>query len=123
MSDVEALNRLFNQSMYGQDFPPAKLNEASFQKQVEDLCGKHDVLYHHCGTARTCHGKGLPDLLLAGKYHLGFRELKMSGNDPRHEQVTWKYRLLASGQDYKVWYPKDLYSGLIEQELAALNKP
>lgn len=97
------------------------MTEAELLKLIIMKCDDYNVTWWHDYYPQR-NKAGLPDLILWGKYHLIWRELKLHGNKPEGAQVTWKYGLLATGQDYKVWYPSDLDSGLIDAELEALSK-
>lgn len=68
-------------------------------------------------------GKGWPDLTIVGPGGVLFRELKAEGSYPTREQRLWLAALAEAGADAGVWRPRDLTSGLIEQQLKALRKP
>jgi hypothetical protein len=75
---------------------------------------------------RIAGNKGFPDLMVVGPGGVLFRELKtMDGMSRglRPDQVTWRDRLKAAGQDWETWMPLDLDSGRIEKELAAIEVP
>jgi hypothetical protein len=99
-----------------------QMSEAELLERVIRLCEERSIRWVHIDTPH--HNKkrqnmtGFPDLFLCGSKHIAFRELKRQ-NRPRTspEQTTWKYALLAAGQDYKQWQPSDLKSGRIEREL------
>ena len=99
------------------------MNEKDFQQTVTDLADSLGITWVHIPDARTVpSAKGLPDLFLIGTHHCAWRELKMPGKKPEGQQVAWKYRLKAAGQNYDVWYPSALDSGQVEKELQSLNR-
>jgi hypothetical protein len=64
----------------------------------------------------------------AGPGGLLHRELKTdAGMSPGRgispSQRTWRDRLQAAGLDWGVWTPRDLATGRIESELAAIKRP
>jgi hypothetical protein len=101
-----------------------QMTEAELFAQVTSLCEQrrvslvHNDAPHH--SKRRQNLIGFPDLFLCGAHRIAFRELKKQYGRSSPEQTTWKYRLLAAGQDYDIWRPKDLESGRIERELDLL---
>jgi hypothetical protein len=101
-----------------------KMTEAELLAEIISLCEQrgislvHNDAPHH--SKRRQNLIGFPDLFLCGTHRAAFRELKKQDGRSSPEQTTWKYRLLAAGQDYDVWRPKDLESGRIERELDLL---
>ena len=80
--------------------------------EIQAQAKARGVLTHYCGSAERCHGdRGLPDLLLVGDYHLGWIEVKLPGDKLKPDQVTWYYKLRASGQLYERMGPDDLAEG------------
>jgi len=88
-------------------------------KQRPGLCRVLGVRYFHAYDARRS-VRGFPDLVLVGRSGVAYRELKSDWENLRPEQTTWKYALLAARQDWGIWRPRDLASGLIRAELSAL---
>lgn len=72
--------------------------------------------YFHSGDPRRDTQPGFPDLVIVGR-HVLWRELKMPYKRLTAAQVIWKYRLLAAGADWGIWYPDDLESGTIDEQL------
>lgn len=106
--------------------------EMIFQNQV--IAMTHDrnlwvaVLNPAHFNQRIAGNKGFPDLEIMGPGGVLYRELKtMNGMGPggglRPDQLVWRDRLLAAGQDYEIWTPRDLETGRIEQQLAAIEEP
>jgi hypothetical protein len=102
-----------------------KLTEAAFQKQVIDLAHLYRWRVAHFRPARTtvrgketwrtavsADGQGFPDLVLARKGVVLFRELKTDDGKATQEQLTWL--LAVNGV---IWRPS-MWS-LIERELKA----
>ena len=84
----------------------------------------HVTNVHH--SKQAGHLRGFPDLFLCGISGVLFRELKSENGKWRGiqgRQVDWKWALVAAGQDWAVWTPSDLTSGLIDQQLARLARP
>lgn len=98
------------------------MTEEDFLTLVTDLAMDMNITWMHIPDSRKIpSAKGLPDLFLVGSFSCIWRELKLSGQGLRSDQVTWRYKLIAAGQDHGIWYPADYYSGIIESELRQLN--
>ena len=96
---------------------PTFKNEKHFQARVELEANKLGILTNHNSDSRKMvidkNGKekwvgdvsasGAPDLTLVGTKTI-FRELKMPKGKLSARQKYWGDRLLASGQDWAVWY-------------------
>lgn len=90
---------------HGRNLRPVVLNPARFNQRIAG-------------------NKGFPDLMVVGPGGVLFRELKTTDGmfrGLRPDQVTWRDWLQAAGQDWKIWSPLDLNSGLIEHELAIIE--
>ncbi len=57
--------------------------------------------------------RGFPDLVIVGRDHLLFRELKKMGGTLSKPQKVWRDSLLASGADWDMWFPSDLETKVI----------
>lgn len=100
------------------------MNEAEFQQAVIALCRGRGYLVHACGTATSCDGKGLPDLIIASTKGVIFAELKShSMSKVRPEQTTWGHTLRASGQHYRRWTVADWESRRVHADLDRLGVP
>jgi len=88
-------------------------------KQRPGLCRVLGVRYFHPHDSRRS-VPGFPDLVLVGPGGVAYRELKTDRGTLSPEQTTWKWALLAAGQDWAIWRPSDLASGLIRAELDGL---
>lgn len=96
------------------------MNESVFLTAVLDLAEIHSVLAFHVFDSRYAIGKGFPDLVLVGRHRTMFAELKTQRGRWSQMQVTWKYRLIASGEHWVSWTPADLDNGAIADTLSEL---
>jgi hypothetical protein len=83
------------------------------------LCMLLGVRYYHPYSSQRC-VPGFPDLFLVGTAGFAFRELKSDTGTMRPEQREWADDLRAVGINWGLWRPRDLTSGRIRAELAAL---
>lgn len=88
-------------------------------KKKPGLCKLLGVRYFHPYDSRRC-VPGFPDLVLVGTTGYALRELKSDTGGLRPEQREWRDALMAVGLDWGIWRPRDLASGRIWTELAAL---
>jgi len=102
-----------------------QMTEEQLEAEILALCEEREITWAHIDTPhhnRKRHNlAGFPDLMLFGRGGSMFRELKRQrnpGGSPA--QTNWKYWLLAAGQDYAIWQPRDLESGRIKRELDRL---
>lgn len=91
------------------------MTEAQLQEQVRQLCEQLGLYHYHPHDSRRSE-RGWPDSVIVGRRVL-FRELKSAGDSASSEQRRLGWRLRAAGQDWDLWYPRDLRSGRIEREL------
>lgn len=98
------------------------MTEAQLLAEVTDLCGRLGLLWHHCGRPdKSCQGnRGLPDLIIAGRRGVTFRELKSDDGDTSADQDLWIWTLHETPARY-VWRPADWHSGQIRRELEELK--
>lgn len=113
--------------------PPRKklTPEAEFQDAIIKRCKDYPDVHvvrldpgHR--SQRGADNAGFPDLHLVGPGGVLYRELKTEDGKQRGlrpAQMVWKYRLQAAGQDWGIWTPADLDSGLVDKELTALSVP
>jgi hypothetical protein len=102
-----------------------KMTEAELLAEVISLCEQRKIWWVHIDTPfrnkRRQNMIGFPDLFLCGTAGIMFRELKkQQGWKTSPAQTSWKYRLLAVGQNWDLWQPRDLESGRISRELDSL---
>lgn len=84
---------------------------------VRVLCRRYRLLPYHTFDSRRSE-PGFPDVVLVGTRVL-WRELKGERNGLTWAQAQWGRHLKAAGQDWAVWRPRDLRSGVIEREMAS----
>lgn len=96
------------------------MTENELLAEVLSICREFNILASHSYDSRRDYGRGFPDLVMAGKYHVLFAELKANGGTFSSEQIDWKYRLVACGENYAYWTPRELASGVIEATLIKL---
>ena len=98
------------------------MTEDELQAKVTAMCDERGLMWHHCRDSRRCHGRrGLPDLLLAGEHGVLFRELKGEHGVTSSMQDLWGWILRKAGQDWALWRPSDLESGLIAAEMEKIS--
>jgi hypothetical protein len=80
------------------------------------------IKWIHVPDSRQLWGtRGSPDYLIVGRRGVLWRECKPRPSSRLSPaQVGWKYMLLASGQDFKVWTARDLADGTCEHEVEAI---
>lgn len=96
------------------------VTEAELQSEIIKLAEHHHLLIFHSTDSRRDTGPGFPDLVIAGRHRTLFAELKSATGNLSTEQVRWKYALIASGQYWTLWRPKDWTNGHIESVLREL---
>lgn len=108
------------------------MTEDELEAEMEALCPRLGLVYHHCRHSRRCRGApGFPDLTIAGPRGVMFRELKSENGETSPGQDLWGWLLqdrqgvfgLPAGQvpRWRVWRPGDLESGEIRAELEQLR--
>lgn len=97
------------------------MTEEQLQADVLELCGRYGLIVLAIpDSRRIVHGKGWPDLVIAGYHSLLFAELKTEGGRLSSDQRAWRWKLLAAGMRWVLWRPCHLASGEIETELRAI---
>lgn len=82
-------------------------SEADFRKAIQDLAGWKGWTVYYVPDSRWTDVRGWPDLVLARRGVVLFRELKAENGKVSEEQRWWLDQLAASGADAKVWRPSD----------------
>ena len=96
------------------------MTEAQLQAEVLELCGRYGLMALAIPDSRRLqHGKGWPDLVIAG-HSLLFAELKDESGQLSAGQRRWKWKLQAAGLRWVLWRPCHLASGEIDSELRAI---
>ena len=91
------------------------MTEAKLQESVRQYCAELGLFHLHILNSKGCE-PGWPDSVIIGRRVL-FRELKSEFGRLTPEQTKVGYLLQAAGQNWKVWRPSDLLSGLVSAEL------
>jgi len=95
------------------------MSEDFLLAEAVDIAVPNGVLAFHSTDSRRDIGRGFGDLVLVGGNVL-FVELKSATGKLSSEQISWKYRLMATGAHYAVWIPGNLESGHIEAVMEIL---
>ena len=61
--------------------------------------------------------RGFPDLVLASRHGVIFVECKTETGSLEPDQRAWRDALQAAGADWRLWRPRDWFSGHIERVL------
>jgi len=95
------------------------VTEHELLAEVTGLCEDLGLWWHHEPDSRRSPA-GWVDLVILGRGHVIFAELKnfSRGRSPR--QVEIGYRLMNAGLRYVIWRPQHLASGEIRRELEAI---
>lgn len=97
------------------------MTERELTALVLAACRDRGLLAHHCRDSRHCQGeKGLPDLLVVGRYLL-FAELKGESERFSMAQLRWRDYLRRAGVRWMCWRPEDWHCGRVETELDAIS--
>jgi len=94
------------------------MSEAELQQHVRDLCAALRLSHYHPHYSRRSE-PGWPDSVIIGARIL-FRELKSEQGALSPAQRDVRDRLTRAGADWALWRPRDLYSGAIGNQLAAI---
>ena len=78
------------------------------------------MLAFHAADSRRSWGRGYPDLTIAGRGGVLWRECKTEHGSLSPEQRQWGDALRASGQRWSVWRPRHLLDHSIARELTEL---
>lgn len=100
---------------------PWSMSEAQLQLEVRKLCESRGLAVQHVGDPRRAWLPGWPDLVIIGTTVV-WAELKRQGEELDPEQRRVRHRLIAAGQQYRIWKPRDLLCGVIAAELAAMSR-
>ena len=94
------------------------MNESALQAKVITLCHDLGLLVFHSTDSRRDVGRGFPDLVIVGKAGGMFAEVKDNWGQLSPDQCQWKYSLMASGAQWRLWRPSDWQA--IEAELRGI---
>lgn len=99
----------------------ARMTEAEVMEAVRGQCASLGLLAFHVRDSRRSWGPGFPDLVIAGPGGVLFREAKNERNSLSPDQRRWGSVLTRAGADWAPWRPRDLVSGVIAEQLAAIS--
>jgi len=97
------------------------MSETELQEDIRVLCKHHGLAVQHLTDPRRAWLSGWPDLVIIGTAVL-FVELKKEGEGLSPDQRDVRHRLIAAGQQFRLWQPKDLLRGTIHAELQAISR-
>lgn len=94
--------------------------ESELAAEVGKLLAARGLLAgsHHCEMMRS--QPGFPDFVIIGRRRVLWRELKSQNGTLTEPQKYYAGLLRRAGEDWSVWRPSDLLSGLIAGELDSI---
>lgn len=95
------------------------MTEAELDRCVRDLLRINKLYGYHTHNSRRSEA-GWPDWCIIGTKII-FRELKTEHGKLTPQQRRVGYLIQQAGDDWRVWRPSDLRSGLINDELRLLR--
>ena len=98
----------------------AAMTEAELMEAVRAMVKGLGLLAHHGHDGRRSWGPGFPDLVIAGRAGVLYRECKTERGNLTPEQRLWGDVLKQAGANWRVWRPRDRLDGSIGRELAAV---
>ena len=101
--------------------PRLAMSEAALEEHVRQLCKDLAVYRYHVPDSRRSES-GFPDDVLVGPHGVLFRELKTERGPVAPRQKVIHTLLVMAGADFAVWRPRDLLSGQIAAEIAAVSR-
>ena len=99
----------------------AAMSEAELEEHVRAICKDLGVIRIHVRNSRGT-TPGVPDDILIGPRGILWRELKTMRGKVTPAQQEIGRALVAAGQDYGVWRPSLLLTGVIAHELAGISR-
>jgi hypothetical protein len=97
------------------------MSEDELEEHVRAICKDLGVLRIHVYNSRGT-TPGVPDDILIGPRGILWRELKTMRGKPTPAQQQMGHALTVAGQDWGVWRPSLLLSGVIARELAGISR-
>lgn len=98
------------------------MTEGQLQANILDLARRQGLLTFHLRDSRRNMGVGFPDLVIAGRGGVIFRELKNDFLQPTPEQAAWLETLGAGGADSGLWRPDAWRSGEVAAVLTRIAR-
>ena len=99
--------------------PGRVMTERELLDTLRAACKWSGLLVYHTGDSRRSE-PGFPDVVVAGRNGILFRELKSSRGRLTPDQRRWLDRLTEAGADADVWRPYD-WPGRVLAELAGIG--
>ena len=105
------------------------MNEATLRAHITGACQRHGLMWHHCRSSGRCQGTpGFPDLIIAGRCGLTFRDLAPDGDlPPTATPPPWLRTIARSAFPWPpeispagILRPQDMASGYIDWLLCKL---
>ncbi len=98
----------------------ARMSEAELEEAVRSMCRDLGLTRWHVRDSRGSDVAGMPDDILLGPRGVLWRELKSETGALTPDQRRAGSRLERAGQDWAVYRPRDLLSGVIARQLGAI---
>jgi hypothetical protein len=98
----------------------AAMTEAELMEAIRTMIKDLGLHAFHAADSRRSWGRGYPDLTIAGRGGMLWRECKTESGSLAPEQRQWGDALKRAGQNWRVWRPADLLDGSIGRELASV---
>lgn len=96
------------------------MTEAELNTHVRTMIAMRHLFGYHVRNSIGS-SSGWPDWVIVGPRGILFRELKSENGQCSREQRMVADKLRGAGQDWDVWRPSDLMSGIIAKELEGIR--
>jgi hypothetical protein len=96
------------------------ITEADLQQAIVDLAQRLGLRTYHTYDSRRS-DPGFPDLVIAGRGGVLFRELKSATGRVTKDQQGWLELLTGNGMDAGLWRPSALQDGLVLRDLRRIK--
>lgn len=97
------------------------MTEAELDRHVLQMIRSLGLFGYHAPDSRRATGAGMTDWVIIGRRVL-WREDKTDDGRLSSAQTRVRYALVAAGQDWAIWRPRDYRSGRIWAELSAISR-
>jgi hypothetical protein len=98
------------------------VTEKDLLQEIRLLVSQRHMLLFHCRDSRGSVGNGFPDLVISGPRGTLFVELKNDTSSLTPDQRHWGSMLAKGGEQWMVWRPRDLQSGVIDVALDTIAR-
>lgn len=95
------------------------MSEDRLMELIRAACKELGLAVFHVHDARRSWGPGFPDLVICGSDVL-YAECKDADGELSAFQRQWMRRLIAAGQQWRLWRPEHWLTGEIAAELAMM---